>query len=171
MARIIFGLIVLFIGISALFGGVILKFLFALILIFLGIRILSGRGARFHHWGRQNVPADTSYEDFINEVMIFGPLNKTVKSENFKGGKTVIVFGSGNIDLSQVKTNEKNINMEFVVVFGGGRLIVPKEWKVNSQGVAVLGEYKSNVGEPAGAVETVLNIKGAAIFGGVEIVN
>ncbi len=167
MARIIIGILIIIIGLSALTGLSLFKFAFALILIIIGIRIISGGSWRDHHWDFSQ--KFVSNEDFLNEVVIFGPLRKTIKSENFKGGKIVAVFGGGEVDLSQVKAAEKTVNLEVVAVFGGGKIIIPKGWKVNSQGTAIFGGYNSRV--ESGDGEIVLNIKGAAIFGGVEIVN
>jgi len=165
MGRIIAGLILILIGLSAFAGVSWFKFGFALILIVIGIAILSGHRHNWH-WDTR---AGVSNEEMLNEVAIFSSINKVVQSENFKGGKIVTVFGGGEIDLSHVKTSEKNVNMEFVAVFGGGKLIIPKDWRVNSQGIGIFGGYSSKA--VAGEGETTLNIKGAAIFGGVEIVN
>jgi predicted membrane protein len=165
MGRIIAGTILILVGISALFGVSLMKFALAFILIAIGVRILSGR--RRHHWDFESATATS--EDLLNEVAIFSPVNKTVSSNNFKGGKIVMVFSGGKIDLSQAKTSEKNISLEVVAVFGGGKIIIPKNWKVNSQGTAIFGGYNNKV--EAGSDEVVLNIKGAAIFGGIEIVN
>jgi len=171
MAKIILGLILILIGLSALIAVSFIKLIFAIILIIIGIKILSGRHLHhLHHWSHDKTEASASHQDFINEVVIFGPLNKTFKSENFKGGKVVAIFSGGEIDISGAKTSEKNVNLEFVAIFSGVKLIIPKNWKVNSQGTAILGGYNNRVSQAAEA-ETILNIKGAAIFGGVEISN
>jgi len=56
-----------------------------------------------------------------------------------------------------------------VAVFGGGRLIVPKNWKVNSQGTAVVGNYSNRVSGGTGAV--TLNVNGSAVMASIEIVS
>jgi len=166
MTRIIFGLIFIVIGLSALFGGELAKYAFALILIIIGLRIISRHGWEpRHHWYNGQTTAD----DFINEVAVFGPLHKTVRTDNFKGGNVVVVFGEGEVDLSRVKTTAANIDLEFVAVFGRGRLIVPPNWQVKSRGVKVIGDFYSRVEATAG--ETTLNVKGSAVFGSVEITN
>jgi predicted membrane protein len=165
MGRIIAGTILVLLGVSALFGLSLMKFALAFVLIAVGIRILSGRGRR--NWDFESA-APTS-EDFINEVAVFSSINKTVNSQNFKGGKIVMIFSGGKIDLSQTKTSEKNIDLEIVAIFGGGKIIIPKTWKVNSQGTAILGGYNSKV--ETGNGETALNLKGVAILGGIEVVN
>jgi len=167
MTRIIIGILIIVIGLSALIGVSLFKFAFALTLIIIGIRIITGVSWQRSHWGRDRKATTT--EDFLNEVAIFSPLDKTVRSEGFRGGKIVVVFGGGQIDISQVKAFEKNVNIELTAVFGGAKLIIPKNWRVNSQGVGIFGGYSNKAVAAEG--ETTLSIKGAAIFGGVEIIN
>jgi hypothetical protein len=165
MFRLILGLILIVLGISALTGGFVLKFLFAMILIILGIRLLYGKRGGYS-WGDKNSVS----EDFINEMAIFSPINKKVVSQNFKGGKIIAIFGGGEIDISEVKTDQKNIDMEFTAIFGGGKLIVPKGWKINSRGTAIFGGY-DNKTALEGSEQVILNLRGTAIFGGIEIIN
>ena len=162
-------MIFIIIGLSALFGGELAKYAFALILIIIGLRIISRhsweprQGER--HWYSGNSTAD----DFINEVVVFGPLHKTVRADNFKGGKVVVVFGEGEVDLSRASTTAGNVDLEFVAVFGRGRLIVPKNWQVKSRGVKVIGDFYSRAETTTSDV--TLNVKGSAVFGSVEITN
>jgi predicted membrane protein len=167
MGRIIIGTLLILWGLSALFGFPLFHFFFALIVILIGVRILTGR----RHWGNwehMNVAA-VSQEDLLNEVVIFSPINKAVKSENFKGGFVKMVFAGGVIDLSAVKTQAKEIDLTVKTVFAGLKLIVPKSWKVTIQGSAVFGGYENKVVPGEGSV--TLNLKGSAVFGGIEIVN
>jgi hypothetical protein len=94
---------------------------------------------------------------------------KVVKSENFKGGKVTMVFAGGEIDLSNVKTTAKEIDLNITTVFAGAKLIIPKGWKVNTQGTAIFGGYDNKVVPGEGSV--TLNLRGSAVFGGIEIVN
>ena len=162
MARILIGAFIIVLGISILTGLSLVKFAIAFIIIFIGVRMISDKGRR---WDIKT----SSNEDSINEVAIFSPINKTITSDNFKGGKIVMIFGGGQIDISQVKSTEKTIPLEIVAIFGGGKIIIPEGWKVNSQGTAIFGGYNSKT--ESGEGENILNINGAAIFGGVEIVN
>ncbi len=169
MGTIIFGTILIVLGLSALLGVSLFKFVFALILIAIGIRIIIGKDY-YHQWNWDFKPAQsTTNDNFINEVNIFSRADKAVKSEDFKGGKIVMIFSGGKIDLSQAKTSEKNIELEIVAIFGGGELIIPKGWKVNSQATSILGGYDVKVEGDNG--EVILNLKGAAIFGGMRITN
>lgn len=167
MWRIIIGVFIILLGISALTGVSFFNFFFAIILIFIGVRILSGR---HHHGDWHSGDNVVSHEDELREVAIFSPLQKEIVSEHFKGGKVVLIFAGGEIDLRQAKTTEKAIDLEVVAIFGGARIVIPKEWNMNtSKNTAIFGGV-SNVAEK-GTGDVVLNLKGAAIFGGLEIGN
>ena len=87
MTRRIIGILIIIFGLSILLGDLVVKLAIALALVYLGIRILSGP-----HGRQTPVTENTSQAtnaDFLNEVVIFGPLDKVVRSENFKGGKIV----------------------------------------------------------------------------------
>ncbi len=168
MGRIIVGTLLILWGLSAFLGFDLFRFFFALVIILIGVRILTGRRQHWGHWNDMNV-ATVSQEDFLNEIVIFSPINRVVKSENFKGGMVKMVFAGGVIDLSGVKTQAKEIELTIKTVFAGLKLIVPKDWKVNIQGSAVFGGYDNRVQPGEGAV--TLNLKGSAVFGGIEIVS
>ena len=161
--RLIIGLIIVFIGLNILLDLSLFKFLFAIIIILIGIRVLSGRHTDFD---MKNVV--TTQADLINEVFVFTPINKLYKSNSLKGGKIVTVFSGGQVDLRHTKAAQKNIEIELVAVFAGIKLIVPKTWRVNSEGVGILGGYDNKTTPGSG---TVLKIKGSSVFGGVEIIN
>ncbi len=169
MGKIIIGTILIALGLSALFGISLFNFVFAFILMAIGIKIIMGREHKDWDWGQVKSTPSTVNENTINEVNIFSSANKIIKSENFKGGKIVLIFSGGKIDLSQAKTSEKNINMEVVAIFGGGQLVVPKGWKINSEGASIFGGYDTKIEGENG--ETTLNLKGVAIFGGIKVIN
>lgn len=167
MGKIIIGALLIAWGIGALLNISLMKFVFAFILIAIGIRIIIGKeNNNYCNFGSSK---STSNESYVNEVNIFSSANKTIKSEDFKGGKITMIFSGGKIDLSNVKTNEKNIEMEVVALFGGAQLIVPKGWKVNSQGTSIFGGFDTKI--EGDGTEVTLNLKGVAMFGGVKITN
>lgn len=167
MGKIIIGTILIAWGIGALLGISLMKFVFAGILIAIGIRVIVGKDQNnYCNFGSSK---STSNEDHINEVNIFSSANKVIKSESFKGGKVVMIFSGGKIDLSQVNTTNKNIELEVVALFGGVQLVVPKSWKVNSQGTSIFGGYDTKLEGEGGDI--TLNLKGSAVFGGVKITN
>jgi predicted membrane protein len=165
MGRIIAGIILITIGLSAFLGENFVKIAFSIILIALGVRVLTGRRQGFAAF---NGEKRTSGEDYLNEAIIFSPIDKAINSENFRGGKVVVVFGGGELDLRGAKPAGENVDMEVVAVFGGLKIMIPENWKVSSKGTAIFGGYDNHT---SGSGIITLNLKGAAIFGGVEITN
>ena len=80
-----------------------------------------------------------------------------------------MIFSGGKIDLSDSKTMEKSIDLETISIFGGLEIVIPKNWKIGSQGTSILGGFDIKTNE--GDSENTLNIKGLALFGGVKITN
>jgi len=166
MRRIIIGVVLILLGISALTGVSLLNFIVAFILIWVGIRIIARHSHR--EW-RAEGEGTVSREDSINEVAVFSSLNKTVVSDDFRGGRVVLVFAGGEVDLSQAKTTRPTVDLEVVAVFGGGKLIIPKGWSVNSSGASIFGGVENRTEKGEGSV--ILNLKGTAVFGGIEVGN
>ncbi len=113
-----------------------------------------------------------SDEDSLDDMAIFGGGNKLITSKNFKGGKITSVFGGSTIDFTQAQlANGINI-IDTVFVFGGVKLIVPRDWDIQLEVTAVFGGFTDKrigdhriVQDPS----KKLIIKGVAIFGGGEL--
>lgn len=161
--NIFFGALLIILGLSIFLGAMLFKFIFAIILIVWGISLLT-RKRRNWHQGRQTI----SKEDTLNEVLLLSPFDRVVHADHFNGGKIVMILSGGELDLREAKTEEKEIDLEVSAILSGITIRVPKTWKVVAQGTAILGEYVSSAEKGA---ETTLRIRGAAILGGVEIVN
>jgi len=166
MKRIIIGTFIIIIGLSVLVGFPVLNLIIACALIVIGINVISGKK---HQWSDQE-PKTKSHDDYLKEIAIFSPVRKTADSKNFKGGEVTMIFSGGELDLSNVETDEKKIDLALVVVFGGGKIIIPKNWKVNVQGTAILGKY-DNKTDKKDEDAPILNLKGTVIFGEVEIIS
>ncbi len=117
----------------------------------------------------QPPPASPIGEDYLDAVSIFGGINKTILSKNFKGGDIVNVFGGAEIDFTQADINGRVV-IEITQIFGGTKLIVPPHWHVTSDMVALFAgtdDKRRNRAELAN--DKVLVLKGTSIFAGVEI--
>lgn len=165
MGRIIVGTILVLWGLSALFGFSLFRFFFAVIIILLGVHFLTGR----RPWRQSNDEPTATSDGFLNEIAILSPVRKVVKTDDFKGGRVIMIFAGGEIDLREVKTQEKEISLEVTAVFGGAKVMVPKGWRVSRHGTAVIGGYDNRTALTDSA--TTLIIRGSVVFGGVEITN
>jgi hypothetical protein len=165
-ARYVIGAIFVLLGISAMTGLDLGRFIFPLFLIYIGWRILT-RGQRYSHIDGEET--ESSSQSSIDETFVFSGTKRNINSENFNGGKIAAIFGGADLDLFNAKTKKKVVEMELVAVFGGVKLRIPKNWEVESEAVGIMGGIENKtVLEKKSAT---LRITGVAIFGGVEITN
>ncbi len=111
-----------------------------------------------------------SSEDYLGTFSIFGGVKKNIMSKTFKGGEIVNIFGGTDLDFSHADINGQVI-VDVVQLFGGTKLIVPPHWQVVSDVAAIFGGVndKRIPHTDAAASGRVLVLKGASIFGGVDI--
>ena len=109
-------------------------------------------------------------DDVLDIVSIFNGLKRTVLSKNFKGGESVTVFGGSEINLLQADF-EKEAVLDVTVVFGGLKLIVPKNWEVRTEVTSILAgvEDKRYSAVEVLPDEKVFIITGTVVFGGIDI--
>jgi predicted membrane protein len=144
--------------------------LWPIILIAVGMAlILRNRSGRHPQFGRSQVESDM---DYLDEISIFGGGEKMVTSQNFKGGKITNIFAGSEINFMEAKLAAEPAYIDVFTLFGGSTLIVPSDWKVKVDMVAIFGgfsdkrQYKK---EPLGKDEPELYIKGVTLFGGGEL--
>ncbi|MES2781109.1 MAG: DUF5668 domain-containing protein [Bacteroidota bacterium] len=108
-------------------------------------------------------------DDLIETVSIFGGVQKNIISKNFKGGEITCVMGGAEINLSQADIQGRVV-LEVTQVLGGTKLIIPANWDVQPEMVAVLGgiEDKRKM-QNVETTDKVLVIRGTTVLGGIEI--
>ncbi|MEN9999034.1 MAG: hypothetical protein RI922_2024 [Bacteroidota bacterium] len=115
--------------------------------------------------------SELNSEDYIKSASLFSGITKKVVSKNFKGATISSVFGGNEINLSQADFTGEAI-IDITCVFGGVTLIVPSQWKVKSDLTSVFGGIDDQ--RPIMVLESIsedklLVLKGACVFGGIEI--
>lgn len=108
-------------------------------------------------------------QDVIDVTAIFGGVKKNVLTKQFKGGEIVTFMGGADINLTQTDFQGKVI-IDCFVLFGGVKLIIPPDWDVQSQVVAIFGGVDDKR-PPVAQVDPnkVVYLDGTCLFGGVEI--
>jgi predicted membrane protein len=176
MGGLIIGIILILIGVSALTGIPFFGFLFAVVLIAIGIRMISRRSVSSGwHWDDYSHDYDHNHaheaapgERSIDEVAVFSPLNRSYATEHFKGGKIVMVFSGGEIDLTQAKADGTEIHLEVSSVFSGIQITIPKDWKVTSTANVFVGNVDTSAAQ-GGDSSVTLHLHGEAVFGEIEV--
>ncbi|QXV67259.1 hypothetical protein INP83_09295 [Mucilaginibacter sp. 21P] len=110
-----------------------------------------------------------SHDDYLDSTSIFGGVNKTVLSKNFRGGDITNIFGGTEIDFTQADINGRVV-VDITQVFGGTKLIVPANWHVIPDLAAVFAgvdDKRVKTGQPN--MDKVLILKGVSLFAGIDI--
>lgn len=147
----------------------VMEYFWPLLLIFIGLMVIirPRKKSKFHK--AKNM--DDSF-DKLDLVSVFNGIKRNVISKKFGGGETVTVFGGTELNLHQADIEEM-VNLECVVVFGGLKLIVPKNWEVRMEATSLFGgvEDKRFTAVEVVSEEKVLVISGTVLFGGIDIVS
>lgn len=113
--------------------------------------------------------ADGSGEDTVDLTAIFGSIKRRIFSKNFRFADITTFFGGVELDLTQADIQGR-ATIDLTQFFGGATLIVPANWSVESDLVAILGGINDKrSGSASTARDKVLVITGTAIFAGIEI--
>ena len=108
-------------------------------------------------------------EDVLEVVAIFGGAKRNIYSKSFRGGEIVTIFGGTEINLTHADFPGKEVRIEGVQIFGGTKLIVPANWNVRQEAVAIFGGIEDKRPQPTGQPEKTVVLEGFVMFGGIEI--
>lgn len=99
-----------------------------LILILWGFSILTGPKKRSQHGGGAPAAGNVEYSsDLIHDSNVFGDVDRSISSNNFKGGSISTVFGDCVIDLTKASLADGRHELKIHGVFGDTSVIVPKQ--------------------------------------------
>ncbi|ASB49831.1 LiaI-LiaF-like domain-containing protein [Alkalitalea saponilacus] len=138
------------------------------LLIIIGVAILRGKR-------KKNAPLHyhSNNDDYIEEITIFGGNVTRIDSKNLKGGEITSIFGGSEINLIDAELSDDGATIEMTAIFGGVKLIVPRQWNIKIEVTSILGGFTDKRVPGGEGVDTskILVIKGETIFGGGELVS
>lgn len=140
------------------------------ILIGIGVLVITRRGGHNRQKKSSN-NKDGDSADFIDDVSILGGGNKIIQSKNFKGGDITAIFGGSEFSFKDAELSPDGCTIDVFTMFGGSKLIIPDNWIVKSDMISIFGGFndkraiRPDDSDPA----NILYLKGAVIFGGIEI--
>lgn len=137
-------------------------FLVPAILVAIGLVILLGGTRRFG----EPRPATTRADGSLQRTAIFGGANEKVVGE-FQGAELSATFGGVELDLREATLPPTGATVVATALFGGVKVVVPRGWNVRASGTPLFGGFENKAeSTPSGPV---LDVRGSATFGGVEI--
>jgi predicted membrane protein len=142
-----------------------------LILVALGVLILFRKKKTYNFCQGER---ERSSSDHLDEINIFGGCERKVTSKSFHGGKITSIFGGSSIDLLECELSEGRNVIDVVHIFGGTKMIVPSDWRIQIEIVSIFGGFadkRRSFGTLSSSPEKTLYITGVVIFGGGEIKN
>jgi predicted membrane protein len=146
------------------FDRAVWHYVWPLAIILVGLWILVRPGWRRDKGG----PSETGGDEFdIDQV--FSGTSRKIESQNFKGGKADVVFGSAEIDLRDARLAGGQATLVLSAVFGGIEVFVPRDWQIVLEGTPVLGSIESRKKAGSVAATQTLTVKGSAVFGSIEV--
>ena len=108
----------------------------------------------------------------IKMTSLLGGGETVVESQEFEGGRLQSFMGGCQADLRNARLKDGEATIKARTLFGGVKIIVPKDWAVTMQVTSLLGGASDKRSENAPAADgQTLTVKGFAIFGGVEVAN
>ena len=107
----------------------------------------------------------------VKVTSIFGSSESQLSSQQVRGGRVFVLFGSSDIDLRQAALADGEAAVKIVAIFGGVKVTVPEDWEVNVQTGAFLGgvDYKRAKHAAPDSPTDQLTLTGFCFFGGIEI--
>jgi len=140
--------------------------------LFMIFRPRGRRSDKWTSWKNDSFSSATndSDEEVLDMVSIFGGNQRNVISKNFRGGEAVSIFGGTELILTQADFTG-TATLELTQVFGGAKLVIPANWKIQSEVVSIFGALDDKRPQSQEGTDSskVLKLIGTSIFGGIEI--
>jgi hypothetical protein len=114
-----------------------------------------------------------SDDSTFDQSVILSGFKRRITSQHFKFAKISAVLGGFHLDLSRADIDGNQAVIHVDTVFGGGEIRVPDTWKIKIEATAVAGAFVDETypRPDAPTPGKLLIVRGAAIFGGVNIKN
>lgn len=124
----------------------------------------------FKGFGWDSDNASFTSEDVVESTNIFSGSKKINLSKNFRGGEITNVFGGSELNLSKADIQGRVV-LEVTCIFGGTKLIVPPDWNIQQEAVAIFGgiDDKRPITGMQESPDKILVIKGTVLMGGIDI--
>jgi Predicted membrane protein (DUF2154). len=148
--------------------------IWVVILLLIGLKLIFGRGRRHDRMPPNDsvvfdgVRGAYDTRDTVNYSAVLGSMEVSNNSVNLRGGTVSAVFGGATLDLRGAVPMDGAV-IEANAVFGGVKLYLPQNCRLQVNGVPFLGGCECTAQRPNDPALPLLTIRYTAVFGGVEI--
>lgn len=146
-----------------------------LVFVFIGIAILM-RSKLFPHKSatvvEEGEEPGKSDESHLDELTIFGGVEKKLKSNDFRGGRVTSFFGGSTIDLTEARMAHEDVRIDVFSMFGGNTFVIPADWSVDIKVTAIFGGFSDNRPKHQDVIPDPrkhITLTGLVLFGGGEV--
>lgn len=152
------------------------KVFWPVILIIIGFNILFSKDkvvvkGNFTYDSKNNkgFKNNVSLDDYIEESVLLTGLEKSIQSQNLKGGKISSTLAGVELDLRGAKLYKGEATLDIDVVLGGVELYLPENWRVEYKGSPTLGGIDIRKRDKLEPDSPVLKINYSILMGGIDI--
>jgi len=133
------------------------------ILILIGLSIIFRRSSNDKEF---SVDSESQFNIFA----AFSGQKRKITSTDFKAGEATAMFGGIELDLREARILNPPARLQTTALFGGVEIIVPSDWDVRMDVVALFGGADDKRKDLVSSKTTPdLIVSGTAMFGGLEI--
>lgn len=108
----------------------------------------------------------------LGDFTLMGAVKRRIDDPDFRGGSSMAILGSIELDLRRVKKPDSGeiIRVDVSTILGSAKIRIPENWRVQIHGASILGAYEDKTVPPnVGADAPILVITGYSFLGAVEI--
>ncbi len=107
----------------------------------------------------------------LSVLALMGGAARRVHSRDFRGAEASAIMGGVELDLRNAATTVPKVYVDVFTWWGGIEIIVPRDWKVDTEATPIMGAVVDTTKAPDAPVVTTLVVRGIVIMGGVEVKN
>lgn len=145
-------------------------YLWPVVVILAGLFIILKPRLQRREWEQNLAEGEVAAGDKLSITSIFNGVKRTLRTQNFRGGTVVNIFGGSEINLLQSDIQGTAV-LDVTALFGGVKLMVPPSWEIRLEETSLFGgvEDKRHGALDVVPEDKVLVITGTVIFGGMDI--
>jgi hypothetical protein len=137
------------------------------------IKVLEDRDPNRPKWsGFKPLRMYMSMPDGLSDFTVMGSVKRRVDTGDFRGGHSLIILGSIELDLRHARVLEPGqaVQLEVSVILGSAKIRIPENWRVEIHGSSILGAYEDKTIPPNSTFDApTLVISGYSFMSAVEI--